>query len=107
MSTETFDVVIVGAGSVGLPTALFLAEQGLQRARHRPVRERRPGQQQGGDRRHPRHALDAGQDPPLPRVAAHLLDAGAALRRRHRVGAGRLRVRRLPRARGAGAQGRC
>ena len=30
MSTDTFDVVIVGAGSVGLPTALFLAEQGIK-----------------------------------------------------------------------------
>jgi sarcosine oxidase, subunit beta len=30
MSTETFDVVIVGAGSVGLPTACFLAEQGVR-----------------------------------------------------------------------------
>jgi sarcosine oxidase, subunit beta len=30
MSTETFDVVIIGAGSVGLPTAAFLAEQGVK-----------------------------------------------------------------------------
>ncbi len=30
MGTESFDVVIVGAGSVGLPTALFLAEQGVK-----------------------------------------------------------------------------
>jgi sarcosine oxidase, subunit beta len=30
MSTEVFDVVIVGAGSVGLPTALSLAEAGLK-----------------------------------------------------------------------------
>ena len=30
MSTDTFDVVIVGAGSVGLPAALFLAEQGIK-----------------------------------------------------------------------------
>ena len=30
MSTDTFDVVIVGAGSVGLPTACFLAEQGIK-----------------------------------------------------------------------------
>jgi sarcosine oxidase subunit beta len=30
MSTDTFDVVIVGAGSVGLPAALFLAEQGVK-----------------------------------------------------------------------------
>ena len=32
---------------------------GHQAARHRPVRERRPGQQQGRHRRHPRHALVA------------------------------------------------
>lgn len=30
MSTETFDVVIIGAGSVGLPTAAFMAEQGIK-----------------------------------------------------------------------------
>jgi len=30
MGTDTFDVVIVGAGSVGLPTACFLAEQGIK-----------------------------------------------------------------------------
>lgn len=30
MSAESFDVVIIGAGSVGLPTALFLAEQGIK-----------------------------------------------------------------------------
>jgi sarcosine oxidase subunit beta len=30
MSTDTFDVVIVGAGSVGMPTACFLAEQGVR-----------------------------------------------------------------------------
>ncbi len=30
MGTDAFDVVIVGAGSVGLPTALFLAEQGIR-----------------------------------------------------------------------------
>jgi glycine/D-amino acid oxidase-like deaminating enzyme len=30
MGTETFDVVIVGAGSVGLPTSLFLAERGVK-----------------------------------------------------------------------------
>jgi len=30
MSTDTFDVVIVGAGSVGMPTACFLAEQGIK-----------------------------------------------------------------------------
>lgn len=30
MSTDTFDAVIVGAGSVGLPTAAFLAEQGIK-----------------------------------------------------------------------------
>lgn len=30
MSTEAFDVVIIGAGSVGLPTAAFLAEQGIR-----------------------------------------------------------------------------
>jgi sarcosine oxidase subunit beta len=30
MSTDTFDVVIIGAGSVGLPTAAFLAEQGIR-----------------------------------------------------------------------------
>ena len=30
MSTVTYDVIIVGAGSVGLPTALFLAEQGIK-----------------------------------------------------------------------------
>lgn len=30
MSTDTFDVIIIGAGSVGLPTAVFLAEQGIR-----------------------------------------------------------------------------
>ena len=30
MSTEAFDVIIIGAGSVGLPTALSLAEQGVK-----------------------------------------------------------------------------
>lgn len=30
MSTDTFDVIIIGAGSVGLPTAAFLAEQGIR-----------------------------------------------------------------------------
>jgi len=30
MGTETFDVVIIGAGSVGMPTAAFLAEQGIR-----------------------------------------------------------------------------
>jgi sarcosine oxidase subunit beta len=30
MGTETFDVVIIGAGSVGLPTAAFMAEQGIK-----------------------------------------------------------------------------
>jgi sarcosine oxidase subunit beta len=30
MSTDTFDAVVVGAGSVGLPTACFLAEQGIR-----------------------------------------------------------------------------
>ena len=55
---------------------------GHQAARHRPVRQRRPGQQQGGDRRHPRHAFVAGEDPPVPRVAPHLLVVGADLRRR-------------------------
>jgi sarcosine oxidase, subunit beta len=30
MSTETFDVVIIGAGSVGNPTAAFLAERGIK-----------------------------------------------------------------------------
>jgi sarcosine oxidase subunit beta len=30
MSTETFDVIIIGAGSVGLPAAVFLAEQGIR-----------------------------------------------------------------------------
>ncbi len=30
MSTQTYDAVVVGAGSVGLPTALFLAEAGLK-----------------------------------------------------------------------------
>lgn len=30
MSTETHDVIIIGAGSVGLPTAAFLAEQGIR-----------------------------------------------------------------------------
>ena len=29
MSTQTFDAVVVGAGSVGLPTAMYLAEAGL------------------------------------------------------------------------------
>src|SRR5512137_2542805 len=30
MSTETFDVVIIGAGSVGLPAAVSFAEQGIR-----------------------------------------------------------------------------
>jgi sarcosine oxidase subunit beta len=30
MGADTYDVVIIGAGSVGLPTALFLAEQGIK-----------------------------------------------------------------------------
>ncbi|MGE5358829.1 MAG: NAD(P)/FAD-dependent oxidoreductase [Bacteroidales bacterium] len=29
MSTQTFDAIVLGAGSVGLPTALFLAEAGV------------------------------------------------------------------------------
>ena len=30
MSLQVFDAIVVGAGSVGLPTALFLAEAGLK-----------------------------------------------------------------------------
>jgi len=30
MSTQTYDAIVVGAGSVGLPTALFLAEAGMK-----------------------------------------------------------------------------
>ena len=30
MSTQTYDAIVIGAGSVGLPTALFLAEAGLR-----------------------------------------------------------------------------
>ena len=103
MSTETYDVVVIGAGSVGLPTAVFLAEQGIKPLVIDQFASAGSGQQQGRHRRHPRHAFDAGQDPPLPRVAAGLLDLEGDLRRRHRVGAGRLHLRRLPRRRRAGA----
>ncbi len=30
MSTQTFDVIVIGAGSVGMPAAMFLAEAGLK-----------------------------------------------------------------------------
>ena len=69
---------------------------GRQAAGHRPVRERRPGQQQGRHRRHPRHPFLPGEDPPVPGVAPDLLDAGGDLRRQHRVGAWRLHVRGVP-----------
>ena len=32
MSTKAYDAIVVGAGSVGLPTAVFLAEAGLKRS---------------------------------------------------------------------------
>ena len=76
MSTQIYDAIVIGAGSVGLPTALFLAEAGLSTLVIDQFAGPGPGQQQGGHRRHPRHPLHAGEDPAVPRVAADLLHLG-------------------------------
>ena len=61
-----YDVIIIGAGSVGTPAALSMAEGRPPGPGPRRTRQRRAGLEQGGHRRHPRHPLRPGQDPHLP-----------------------------------------
>ena len=73
MTTSVYDAVVVGAGSVGMPTAMYLAEKGLKVLCVDQFASRGAGQQQGRHRRPARHALLAREDPPLPRLAEDVL----------------------------------
>ena len=70
MSPRSTTSIVVGAGSVGLPTAVFLAEAGLKTL----VIDQFAGPGQGSNKAaiggiRATHS-PPGQDPPLPRVAA-------------------------------------
>ena len=62
MGTAVYDVIVIGAGSVGMPAAMHLAEKGHEGLVLDQFASPGPGQQQGGHRRHPRHPLRPRQD---------------------------------------------
>ncbi len=65
-SLPHYDVIIIGAGSIGAPAAFYLAQAGLESPGDRQGPQRRPGFQQKGHRRHPRHPFRPCQGAPLP-----------------------------------------
>ena len=82
MTTKVYDAIIIGAGSVGLPTAFFLAQAGLK-----PLvidQFASPGQGSNkaaiGGIRATHSAL---QDTSLPQVHRDLLHLAGDLRRQH------------------------
>ena len=89
MSAKVYDVIVIGAGSVGLPTAVFLAEAGVSTL----VIDQFAGPGQGSNKAaiggiRATHSSPR-EDPAVPRVAAHLLHVAVLPRRRHRVVPGR------------------
>ena len=82
MTTQVYDAIVIGAGSVGMPSGHVPGREGPEGALPGPVRLRRPGQQQVRPGRHPRHPLGPGQDQALPGQPGRVLPLGGAHRLR-------------------------
>ena len=105
MSAQVYDAIVIGAGSVGLPTALFLAEAGVKTL----VIDQFAGPGQGSNKAAIGGIRATHSSPAKIRLCLESLRIFSTweqcARRRHRVVPGRLRVRRLPGAGRAVAEG--
>ena len=80
-----YDVIIAGAGSVGVPTAMALAELGIETAGHRHAPFTGAGRKQTCHRRDQGHPFRSRQNTHLPPFSRNIFHLAAAARGQHRV----------------------